>query len=78
LDKILRHESFYNAYLGFFLEIPHVIFDELGEFIWGEGGGGNFRCGASAALFSVVCSFFATVFGTMSFDFAIEALIAFH
>jgi hypothetical protein len=29
-------------------------------------------------LFSMVCSLFATIFGTMSFDFAVKALVAFH
>jgi hypothetical protein len=79
LNKILWHEGFYNAYLGVLLEVPHVIFDKFGKFIWGEGGGsGNFWCSASAVLFGVVRSFFAAIFGAMSSDFPVKPLVAFY
>src|SRR5947208_15476831 len=79
LDKILWHEAFYNAYLGIFIETPHIVLNKLGKFVWGESScGSNFGCGASAALFSAVRKFLATIFGAMPFDFAVEALVVLH
>jgi len=92
--KILWHESADETQLGVFAKRVHIVFQEVGHFAnaWGEFRGvvadsviDGWRGSAfprvvstSAIGWAVVRCFLATILGTVSQDFAVEALVVLH